>query len=114
MTGEGRARRDNTGKPRFSLLPPDGLLELAKLYTKGAEQYADRDWERGAPWMETFDSLQRHAWAWATGEDRDPGTGRHHMACVVWNAMALLVYALRRIGTDDRPRFPQHQEPGAP
>lgn len=101
--GKANARRDNAGKPRFDLLPPDGLTALAEVYTAGAEKYGDRNWEQGLFWGQgCFASLMRHANAWAAGEDRDPETGKHHMAHVAWNAIALVVFHLRGIGIDDR------------
>lgn len=94
--------RYNTGKPRFDLLPPDALEDLAQLYTMGAAKYAERNWERGMDWGKCFASLMRHAWAWARGEDTDPETGLDHMTHVAWNALALVAYRKRGIGTDNR------------
>lgn len=94
--------RYNKGKTRFDLLPPDGLEALAEVYTKGAEKYAARNWEKGLSWTECYGSLLRHANEWAKREDRDSESGQLHMAHVAWNAMALLTFALRGIGTDDR------------
>jgi len=80
------------------------MVELAAHYERGAKKYADRNWEKGMAWGKCFASLQRHAWAWMNGEDRDPETGTHHMISVAWNAIALFVYSVRKIGTDDRPK----------
>jgi hypothetical protein len=95
--------RFNNGKPRFDLMPPEALIALADHYQKGAEKYADRNWERGMDWGKCFASMERHAWAWMSGEDIDPETGSHHMVAVAWNALALYVYDQRNIGVDDRP-----------
>lgn len=112
--------RYNTGKPRYDLLPPDALDELVKVYTIGAEKYADRNWEKGFPWMSCYGSMMRHIQAWARGEDLDVGpngesgaypddpsihmrwTGLPHMALASWNAMALTTFYLRGVGVDDR------------
>lgn len=99
---EGGGLRYNAGKPRFDLMPPEAMVALATHYQKGAEKYADRNWERGMAWGKCFASLQRHAWAWQAGEDYDEETGSHHMISVAWNAIALFIYAIRGIGTDDR------------
>lgn len=96
------ALRYNTGKARYDLIPPDALHELAEVYTKGAEKYEPRNWERGFQWMSCFSSMMRHAWAWARGEDRDAESGQFHMAHVAWNAMALLTFSIRQSGVDDR------------
>lgn len=99
-------RRD-AGKPRWDLLPADALLELVNVYTKGAEKYADRNWEKGMSWHRCFRPLLSHAFKFWSGRSFDtegPGaTGCHHMAMVAWNALALCAYDLRQVGTDDRP-----------
>ena len=94
--------RYNEGKLRYDLLPADALEELVKVYTKGAAKYAPRNWEKGMDWSKCFASLLRHAFSWAKGEDLDPETGCAHMAHVAWNALALVAYAKRSKGLDDR------------
>lgn len=98
---DGGGLRYDAGKPRTDLLPADGLLELAQLYTAGAVKYGDRNWERGMPWSKVLGPLLRHLLRWMVGQARDPETGLSHMTHVAWNAMALVVYELRGIGTDD-------------
>lgn len=102
---DGKGLRYNAGKLRYDLLPPDGLAELVRVYTKGAEKYAPRNWERGMAWSKCFASMMRHCWAFWRGEDYDAETGCHHMAMAAWNAMALCVYSLRQIGEDDRKKI---------
>lgn len=96
------ALRYDHGKLRYDLLPFDGLEELTKVYTKGAEKYADRNWEKGMSWSRCVGSLLRHTFRFCLGERNDPETGLHHMAHAAWNAIALCVYDLRQVGTDDR------------
>lgn len=94
---------------RFDLLPVEPLTEVARLYGRGAEKYADRNWERGYDWSLSFAAMQRHAWAFWGGESIDPETERHHLASVVFHAMALMEYEGRGKGTDDRPTTNQPQ-----
>ena len=68
MTGQ----RYNSGKPRFSLITPIGLTELAKVYTFGAIKYAANNWRKGLSWTETADSAMRHINAWLDGENIEP------------------------------------------
>lgn len=98
--------RYNAGKLRYDLLPPDAIAELARVYTRGAVKYAPRNWEKGMAWSTCYASLHRHAAAWASGEDFDEETKCHHMAHVAWNALALVAYAARDVGTDDRAAVP--------
>ena len=97
------ALRYDSGKIRYDLLPADALEALALVYTKGAEKYADRNWEKGMSWSRCFASLMRHIWAFWRGELYDPETKCHHMAMAAWNCFALCSYSLRQIGNDDRP-----------
>lgn len=87
---------------RFDLLPVEPLTEVARLYGRGAEKYADRNWELGYPWSLSFAAMQRHAWLFWGGESIDPETQRHHLASVVFHALALMEFEARSKGTDDR------------
>ena len=101
------AMRYDGDKTDWSLLPTDGLRALADHYTRGAKKYAARNWELGMSYSRCYNSLQRHLSAWWEGEDWDvddkTGARALHLVAVVWNAMALLVYTMRGVGTDDRP-----------
>lgn len=90
---------------RFDLLPVAALFEVAEHFGRGAEKYAERNWERGVNWSLPFAALQRHVWAWWGGEDIDADSGQHHLAAVAWHALALLTYALDETYSplDDRP-----------
>jgi hypothetical protein len=98
--------RDDTGKPRYDLIPPEAIEALADHYAKGAEKYDDRNWERGMNWGRCFRALMSHAIKWQKGEifDEDPkmpGYLAHHMIAVAWNAIALYTYYVRNIGVND-------------
>lgn len=86
---------------RFSLIPPEFLWALAEHYGKGARKYEDRNWERGYQWSLSLDALERHLNQWLRGEDRDEETDTHHLICVAWHAIALFVYSVRGLGTDN-------------
>lgn len=79
------AHRDvATGKGRYDLLPPEGIKRLAQLFERGAEKYDDRNWEKGIPLSVYADSMLRHAFQAAAGqEDED------HLAAVAWNALCM-------------------------
>lgn len=103
---DGGGLRFNGGKRDFTLIPPDALAYLADLFTIGAKKYAPRNWERGMKYSNIMTSLERHWFAFKSGEDHDPESKLYHMVHVVWNAMALLTYQLRGIGEDDRYKVP--------
>lgn len=97
-------RKDDGGKPRYDLLPPEMLEATAEILTFGAAKYGDRNWERGMVWGRPFAALMRHLWAWWRGEPADPETGRSHL----WHASCclafLIAYEARGVGQDDRPK----------
>jgi len=106
VVADGKGLRFSKGKVRWDLLPPDALLEVAKVYTKGAEKYAARNWERGMKWGECLRALKSHLNKWELGQANDDEYPElYNMAMVVWNGLALLSYELRKIGEDDRPTF---------
>lgn len=88
---------------RFDLIPADPLRQLAEHYGKGAQKYAERNWERGYEWSLTYAALNRHANAFWSGEDIDPDSGSHHMVAVAWHALALVEFARTHKEKDNRP-----------
>jgi len=108
---DGGGERHNEGKPRFSLMPPDVLLEVARVFTKGADKYKSRNWERGQKWTVVLDSLHRHLNAFERGEDVDPESELHHLTHIIINGMFLLAYQLRGLTKyDDRPSYEPVEE----
>lgn len=88
---------------RYELIPPTPLLEVAELYGWGAQKYADRNWELGYEWSKSFGALMRHAWLFWSGEDVDAESHKHHMASVIFHAMALIEFDWTHPEFDDRP-----------
>lgn len=103
--------RYDAGKPRTDLLPGDALTELGKVYAAGAVKYGERNWERGMPWSKVLGPLTRHLFRWMIGQPCDPETRLSHMTHVAWNALALVTYELRGIGTDDVHLAPRATDP---
>lgn len=87
---------------RFDLLPYDALNMLAEHFGKGAEKYAERNWERGYDWGLSFAAAMRHGTAWWQGEELDD-EGFEHLTAFAWHALVLLAFSKREIGTDSRP-----------
>lgn len=79
------------GKPeRFDLLPWPELAEVARLYGAGANKYDDRNWEKGYELSLSFAALMRHLTLFWGREEIDPETGGHHLASVVFHALAMM------------------------
>lgn len=96
------ALRFNENKPRYDLLEPHAIHELVKVFTKGSEKYADRNWEKGMKWSKMLASLKRHLAAFEQGEDYDKESNLNHMAHVAWNALGLVTYMRTHPELDDR------------
>jgi hypothetical protein len=94
-------------KVRMELVPAELMVAVGTILTFGAEKYAPRNWELGMDWSRVFGALQRHLWAWESGEDKDPETGKSHL----WHAACciafLVTYEQRGVGKDDRPNSEQ-------
>ena len=101
MTDKGL--RHNEGKVKVELVPPRWVLALAEVLTKGAEKYAERNWEKGMEWSKCYASAQRHLLAFWDGEDLDKETGLSHVAHAAWNCLALLTYSEEHQEDDNRP-----------
>ena len=100
MTG----RKDDSGKTRLDLLPPELLFGVGEVLGFGARKYAPRDWEKGIAYSRVFAALMRHMWAWWRGEDKDAETGLPHL----WHAGCCISFLIAfeargHIDLDDRP-----------
>lgn len=97
------AQRFNTGKPRFSLLPSEALLEVIGVLEEGAKKYGADNWRQGLTYKAVVDSIMRHTLAFLAGEDRDEETGKLHAAHIACNALFLCYFQKTlRHDCDDR------------
>ncbi len=96
-------RKDDTGKVRMELIPPEIKVALGTILGFGATKYDDRNWEKGMDWSRCYGALERHMTAWWSGENSDAETGESHL----WHALCcisfLVAYERRGVGKDDRP-----------
>jgi 5'(3')-deoxyribonucleotidase len=102
-SNQGGGLRFNQGKARYDLIPAYAQHQYALVLTKGAEKYAERNWEKGMPWSKILSSLERHLYAIKRGEDYDPETGLLHSAHIMCNAAFLTEYYKIFPQGDDRP-----------
>ncbi len=66
-------------KPRYDLLPPIAIDELAKVLTFGAEKYAPNSWQNVEDGLNRYRAaLLRHTFAIQRGELYDPESGLLH------------------------------------
>ena len=106
----GGGKRMNAGKNRMELTLPEWDWALGDVSTKGSYKYDEWNWLLGMKWSSMIGCMKRHLGKFEAGErydglkfDKKAGTtGCHHLAMVAWNALALMTYDIREIGTDDR------------
>lgn len=104
--------KNDSGKARMDLVPPEIIFAIAEILGFGARKYSERNWEKGMSWGRVFAALMRHLWAWWGGGrptttnfvfgSIDSETGKSHL----WHAACciafLVTYEERGIGVDDR------------
>ena len=83
----GAVRDTASDKPRPDLISPFAEERVGQWLAKGAEKYAERNWEAGIPISRCWASLCRHKMAYQQGKrDED------HLAAIIFNAMAIMHY----------------------
>jgi hypothetical protein len=95
-------RKDDQDKPRTDLLPPGPLLAIAEILKFGADKYGDHNWRGGFDWSRPYAAALRHLLAWWNGEDKDPESGKSHLAHAACNLVFLLTFEQEGVGTDNR------------
>ena len=90
-------RKDDSGKPRWSLVPEQDLGDVVKVLTYGARKYGDDNWR----WVEDgprryYDAAMRHLMAYRQGHWTDDESGLPHLAHAM--ASLLFIMALEREG----------------
>lgn len=100
---DGGGLRYNTGKVPLHLVPPSAMYALGEVLGKGAQKYADRNWERGFNYSIPYACCMRHILSWWKGEDLDAETGLNHLKHALAN-IAMLIELLETYPEgDDRP-----------
>lgn len=85
-----KSLRFNEGKPEFSHLSPQFILEMSKLMTKSAEKYTRQNWCLKQDLVTAGDSLFRHYAAFMSGQDVDEGgSNMSHLLHIAVNAMIM-------------------------
>lgn len=86
---EGGSLRYNKGKPEFSHLSPEFILEMMKTMTKSNEKYPYLNYTKKQDVKTASDSLMRHYLEFQLGNDLDNDTNCHHLAHLAVNAMII-------------------------
>ncbi len=78
-------RKNDSGKLRYSLVPPKSIADIADILTFGANKYDANNWRLCKEPERYIDALYRHLEAWRAGEKLDPESGRSHLAHALTN-----------------------------
>lgn len=87
---------------RFDLIPTNPLWELAEHYGRGAQKYAERNFEMGYKWSRSYAACLRHLNQFWSGEDFDPETGSKHVIAAAWHCFAMALWMTTHPEKDDR------------
>jgi len=96
-----KAKKNDTKKPRFSLIPQLALDEVVKGFELGADKYGVYNYSEGMEYTRYYDAAMRHGRSWLKGEDIDE-SGLHHLALFVCNGLMLLDNIITNKGIDNR------------
>lgn len=81
----------DSGKLRYSLVPPIAMRALAEVLTFGALKYAPNNWQLLDNGKERYlDALYRHLEAYRSGELVDPESNLSHLSHAITNIAFLL------------------------
>jgi len=118
-----QARRYNSGKLRYDLLPPFAINEIVRIFSIGSDKYtlrdkegnvtdsADFNWSKGQKWTHTLASAERHINKFKMGADFDTDYSQellqkwgnvYHIAAAAWNLIVLLEFYRTHSELDDR------------
>jgi hypothetical protein len=82
------ARKNDTGKLKYSLISPEFIESLTRVMQYGAEKYAENNWV-GLEKKRIFDALMRHVMEYWKGNEIDADSGLPHLSHIAANAMML-------------------------
>lgn len=95
-------RKDDAGKPKMHLLPPEALIGAAQALTHGAVKYEDKyNWRNDPEWNRYYDATMRHLVDWQQGKEMDE-SGCETLDCALASLMILNALTKTETGTDDR------------
>lgn len=99
--------KTDSNKVRFDLMPVEVEVAVARVLTKGAIKYPDRNWEKGLRYGRVYAAARRHMGEFWNGNAYDEETGEHVLAHAICMLTFLLAYELRR---KDVPRYAEFDD----
>ena len=87
ITYSSGASRNNIGKIRLDLIPPEALLELGEVFGEGAVTHGDDNWKKGMPNSVVINHMLKHFLKWQKGDRDERHIGKVMFGCcvLIWN-----------------------------
>jgi len=104
-----KTKKDDIGKPDFTLIPQEALLEVAKVFSHGATKYGKFNYSLGTDYSRYVAACHRHLNTWLMGENLDE-IGTNHIGNAIASLMMLLDNIKTNIGIDDRNKVYQRSK----
>ena len=81
------ASRNDIGKIRLDLIPPEALLELGEVFGEGAVTHGDDNWKKGMPNSVVVNHMLRHLLLYLKGDREELHIGKVMFGCcvLIWN-----------------------------
>lgn len=92
----------DSGKLRYSLIPPVATEALAEVLTYGAKKYKPNNWQKAEDFSRYTDALYRHLEAWRSGQEFDEESGLSHLSHALTNVAFLIWYEANKVREDNR------------
>lgn len=98
-------------KTPLHLIPSTAMEEQAWVHKLGAEKYGPYNWRHSKVCATTYiAAIMRHLNAWRDGQDKDPESGRSHLAHAMASCAIMLDAAAAGTLVDDRFKMPERGE----
>lgn len=94
--------KNDSGKPRLSLVPKEAYWGMAAALTFGAQKYAPDNFKLGIDYRRISDAALRHITAFMDGEELDPESGLSHLDHALASLAMLKYMSVNVPACDDR------------
>lgn len=92
----------DSGKLRYSLIPPEATKALASVLTYGAKKYKPNNWKQANDIERYVDALYRHLELWRGGQEFDEESGLSHLSHALTNIAFLIHFEEHKVRVDNR------------
>lgn len=106
---KGEFKKFDEGKPDFTSIPQEAILEIAKTFTHGKDKYGQFNYSNGTNYLRYIAAAQRHINQWLRGEDIDE-SNTNHLANAAASLMMVLDNQITGVGVDDRNKVYQNNK----